>query len=145
MESKKIITKFLKWRYKHISNEHFIYILSAFVGFLSGMAAVILKNFTHFIQQILEGEFIKDIHQAFYFVFPVIGLWLTYLIIKYVIRRKVEEGIPAVLYAISKLKGIMPSHQAWSSILTAPVTVGFGGSVGLEGPTVATGAAMGSR
>jgi CIC family chloride channel protein len=145
MKSKKIITKFLKWRYKHISNEHFIYILSALVGFISGMGAVILKNFTHFIQSLLEGKFIKDIHQAFYFVFPIIGLWLTYLIIKYIIRHKVEEGIPAVLYAISKLKGIMPSHQAWSSILTAPVTVGFGGSVGLEGPTVATGAAMGSR
>ena len=145
MDSKKWITKFLKWRYKHISNEHFIYILSAIVGFIAGMGAVVLKNLTHLIQSLLEGKFIKDIHQAFYFVFPIIGLWFTYLIVKYVIKHKVEGGIPVVLHAISKLKGIMPSHQAWSSILTAPVTVGFGGSVGLEGPTIATDAALGSR
>ncbi len=145
MESKKIITKFLKWRYKHISNEHFIYILSAIIGFLAGLGAVTLKNLTHFIQSLLEGKFIKEIHQAFYFIFPIIGLFLVLILVKYVIKKKVGHGIPSTLYAISKLKAIMPPHQMWASILTAPLTVGFGGSVGLEGPTVATGAALGSN
>ena len=144
-KSKKLFTKFLKWRYKHISNTQFTNIASAIIGLLAGLAAVILKNLTHLIQGLLEGEFIKDIHSAFYFIFPIIGLIIVILIIKYFVRKKVGHGIPSTLYAISKQKGIMPRHQMWASLLTAPLTVGFGGSVGLEGPTVATGAALGSN
>jgi len=144
-KTKSIFTKILIWRYKHIPQRQFIYILSILVGLLSGLGAVALKNLTHYIQHLLEGEFIKEIHHAFYFIFPTIGLLLTLLAIKYVIRKKVGHGIPSTLYAISKLKGIMPRHQTWASLITAPLTVGFGGSVGLEGPTVATGAALGSN
>ncbi len=143
--SKLIFTKFLKWRYKHISNKNFVNIASAIIGFLAGMGAVMLKNLTHFIQLLLEVEFIKNIHQVFYFVFPIVGLLIVLLIIKYFIKKKVGHGIPSTLYAISKQKGIMPRHQMWASLITAPLTVGFGGSVGLEGPTVATGAALGSN
>src|SRR5690606_37712749 len=96
-------------------------------------------------QYLLEINLVKNWHQAFYFVFPIIGLVLVYLIITYVIRQKVSHGIPSTLYAISKRKGIMKRYQMLGSILTAPITVGFGGSVGLEGPTVATGAAISSN
>lgn len=140
-----LFRKFLKWRYQHISNKQFIRIASAVIGLLAGLAAVTLKNFTHFIQELLEGNFIKDIHQAFYFIFPIIGLLIVLLIKKYVIRKKLGHGIPSTLFAISTEKGLMPRHQMWSSIITAPITVGFGGSVGLEGPTVATSAALGSN
>jgi CIC family chloride channel protein len=143
--SKVLFRKFLKWRYQHISNKQFTHIASAIIGLLAGLGAVILKNLTHLIQRLLEGEFIKDIHQAFYFIFPIIGLLIVLLVIKYVVKKKVGHGIPSTLYAISKQKGIMPSHQMWGSLITAPLTVGFGGSVGLEGPTVATGAALGSN
>jgi len=143
--SKKIFLKFLKWKYQHISNKQFTNIASAIIGLLAGLGAVTLKNLTHFIQHLLEGKFIKEIHTAFYFIFPIIGLLIVLLIIKYFIRKKVGHGIPSTLYAISKQKGIMPRYQMWSSIITAPLTVGFGGSVGLEGPTVATGAALGSN
>jgi len=142
---KKLLIKIIKWRYKHISELHFIYILSAIVGLLSGLGAVTLKNATHLIKYLLEGKFINEIHNAFYFIFPILGLLIVTLIIKYIIRKRVGHGIPSTLFAISKLKGIMSKHQIWSSVLTAPITVGFGGSVGLEGPTVATGAAMGSN
>lgn len=145
VSSKKLFLKFLKWRYQHISNKQFTHIASAVIGFLAGLGAVILKNLTHLIQNLLEGEFIKQMHQAFYFIFPIIGLLIVYLFIKYVVRKKVGHGIPSTLYAISKQKGIMPRHQMWASIIAAPLTVGFGGSVGLEGPTVATGAALGSN
>lgn len=145
MPKKTLLTRFLIWKYKHISDRQFIYILSVVIGLLAGLGAVALKNLTHFIQQLLEGEFIKNIHQAFYFIFPIIGLLFVSLTIKYVINKKVGHGIPSTLYAISKQKGIMPRHQMWASLLTAPLTVGFGGSVGLEGPTVATGAALGSN
>ena len=143
--SKILLRKFLKWRYQHISNKQFIRIASAVIGLLAGLGAVVLKNLTHFIQELLEGEFIKEIHSAFYFIFPIIGLLLVLLIAKFVIKKKVGHGIPSTLYSISKQKGIMPRHQMWASLLTAPLTVGFGGSVGLEGPTVATGAALGSN
>ncbi len=145
MPKKTRLTRFLIWKYKHISDRQFIYILSVAIGLLAGLGAVALKNLTHYIQILLEGEFIKEIHQLFYFIFPIIGLLLALFAIKYIINKKVGHGIPSTLYAISKQKGIMPRHQMWASLLTAPLTVGFGGSVGLEGPTVATGAALGSN
>lgn len=144
-KSEKIFRKFLKWKYKHISNTQFINIAAAVVGLLSGLAAVTLKNLTHLIQELLEGEFIKNIHQVFYFIFPIIGMLLVLWAIKYIIKKPVSHGIPSTLFSISKLKGLMPRHQMWASIITAPLTVGFGGSVGLEGPTVSTGAALGSN
>jgi len=143
--SKILFTKFLKWKYKHISNKQFINISAAIIGLLAGLGAVTLKNLTHLIQELLEGEFIREIHQVFYFIFPIIGLLLVLLTIKYIIKKPIGHGIPSTLFSISKLKGLMPRHQMWSSLITAPLTVGFGGSVGLEGPTVATGAALGSN
>jgi len=144
MEGKKKnrLTRFLIWRAKHISNKQFIYMLAMLIGFTSGVGAVILKNLTHFFQHLLEGRLVKYYHHAFYFVFPLLGLGLVYLIIKYLIRNKVSHGIPSTLFAMAKRKGIMKRHQMFASVLTAPITVGFGGSVGLEGPTVATGAAI---
>lgn len=145
MPRKTALKQFLIWRAKHISQRQFVYFLSIVLGFTSGLGAVTLKNLTHFIQHFLEGNFVKYYHHAFYFVFPIIGFTLVYLIIKYIIRNKVSHGIPSTLYAIAKRKGIMRQYQMFGSILTAPITVGFGGSVGLEGPTVATGAAIGSN
>jgi CIC family chloride channel protein len=109
------------------------------------VGAVIMKNLTHFFQHLLEGNLVRYYHQAFYFVFPILGLTLVYFIIRKVIRNKVSHGIPSTLFAISKKKGIMARYQMYGSLLTAPITVGFGGSVGLEGPTVATGSAISSN
>ena len=121
------LTKFLVWRAKHISQRQFVYILSILVGFTSGVAAVVLKNLTHFFQHLLEGNLVKYYHTAFYFVFPILGFTMVYLIIKYVIRHRVSQGIPSTLFAISKHKGIMRKYQMFASIITAPLTVGFGG------------------
>jgi CIC family chloride channel protein len=145
VQYKSILRKFLIWRIRHVSQQQFIYILSILVGFTSGVGAVILKNLTHFFQHLLEGNLVRYYHQAFYFVFPIIGLALVYLVITKIIRQKVSHGIPSTLYAISKKQGVMRRYQMFGSILTAPITVGFGGSVGLEGPTVATGAAISSN
>lgn len=145
MPKQPLFKRFLIWRAKHISHRQFVYLLSIIVGFTSGVGAVILKNLTHFIQHFLEGNLIKYYHHAFYFLFPILGFTLVYFIIKYVVRNKVSHGIPSTLFSISKRKGIMKRFQMFGSILTAPITIGFGGSVGLEGPTVATGAAIGSN
>lgn len=144
-QNKSLLTRFLIWRLKYISHKQFVYILSITIGILSGVCAVLIKNFTHFIQHLLEGKLIKDYYTAFYFIFPVIGLTLVYFIIKYFIRNRITQGIPSTLFAISKKKGIMKRVQMIGSLITAPLTVGFGGSVGLEGPTVATGAAISSN
>jgi len=138
-QKKNLITKFLIWKYKHLTSQQFIYIVSIIIGLLSGLAAVTLKNLTHLIQ--------KEVHnyQSVFYIFPIIGLLLTLLMIKYVIKHRVSHGIPSTLHAISKKKGLMERYKMYSSILTAPITVGFGGSVGLEGPTVATSAAIGSN
>ena len=140
-----LLTRFLIWRLKHISHKQFVFILSMVVGFLAGLAAVVIKNGTHFIQLLLEGKLIQEYHDAFYFIFPIIGLVLVYLIVKFIIKVQPAHGIPATLYAISKKKGFMERFQMYGSLIAAPITVGFGGSVGLEGPTVASGAAISSN
>ena len=140
-----LLLRFLIWRTKNLTQQQFVMILSALIGFTAGLGAVAIKNLTHFIQLLLEGKFIANYHHAFYFVFPIIGLALTMIIIKVFLRRPVGHGIPSTLYAISMKKGIMRRMQMYASLITAPITVGFGGSVGLEGPTVATGASLGSN
>lgn len=142
---KSLLTKFLIWRLKHISHKQFLMLVSIVVGFMSGIGAVIIKNLTHFIQLLLEGKLIKDYQTAFYFIFPVIGFTLVYLFIRFIIRKKINHGIPSTLFAIAKKKGFMDRRQMFTSLIAAPITVGFGGSVGLEGPTVATGAAFSSN
>lgn len=79
---KNIFKKILIWRYKHISERQFVYVLSVLIGFLAGIGTLILKNMTSFFQTILEGKFIKDIHYYLYFIFPIIGLVLVYYIKK---------------------------------------------------------------
>ena len=145
MAKQPILKRILIWRAKHISQRQFVYILSILVGFTSGVGAVVLKNLTHFIQHLLEGNLVQYYHKYFYFVFPIIGFTLVYFTIKYIVRNKVSHGIPSTLFAISKRKGIIKRYQMFGSILAAPLTVGFGGSVGLEGPTVATGSAISSN
>ncbi|WP_029035744.1 chloride channel protein [Salinimicrobium terrae] len=139
------LLKFLVWRTKYVSHRQFLMVLAAVIGFLAGLVAVVIKNLTAFIQLLLEGELIVNYHDAFYFIFPLMGLALTLLIIRFGIRNKIGNGIPTTLYAIAQRKGLMQRFQSYASLLTAPVTVGFGGSVGLEAPTVATGAAISSN
>lgn len=144
-QKKTLLTKFLFWKAKHVGHRNFVYILSIVVGLIAGLSTVILKNTTHFIQHLMENKVVSGYHHPFYFLFPLVGLTLTYLVKKYVIRQEFGHGIPATLRAIAKKKGIMKQFQMFSALLTAPLTVGFGGSVGLEGPTVSTAAAISSN
>jgi len=137
--------RLLVWRLKHIRNTEFLYILSIIIGLLTGLVAVALKNITHFIQHWLHHGMLGEFTNYFYFVIPLIGLILTYLSIKYIVRHDVSHGIPTTLYSISKRNGIIDRFQIWGAVLASTLTVSFGGSVGLEGPTVSTGAAIGSN
>lgn len=136
--------KFLVWRIKHIPQRQFIVILSILTGLITGLVAVLLKNSTHFIQELVSGERLRDYHQVYYFLFPIIGILITVLI-KRSYSGPVGEGIPSTLYAISRRNGILKPYRMYASLITSAFTVGMGGSVGLEGPTVSTGSAIGSN
>lgn len=137
-------TRFLKWRYKHISNKTFTHILSIVVGLLAGLAAVTLKNITYFIESLLENGIVFSGNEL-HFVLPIIGLTLVYLYVKYVHRTKLQHAISSILFALSKRKGVIHLKKIYTPLITAPLTVGFGGSVGLLGPAVASGSAISSN
>ena len=139
------IRHFLIWRHKNLSDRQFVLFLSILIGFSSGIVAVILKNMVHFIQVLLKSESVANYENYLYFIYPGIGIAITVLIVKFVLRQRVNHGIPATLYAISKKRSQMSSKSTYASILTSMITVGFGGSVGLEGPTVGTSSAIGSN
>ncbi len=141
---KSILTLLLTWRTKNINDHQFMMILAIVIGFSVGIAAVIIKNLVHLIQLHLNN-LSANAGNLLYLLYPVVGIFLTILFIKYINRRPVRHGIPNVLYSISKNKGFISPHNLYSSIISSAFTVGFGGSVGLEGPTVATGAAIGSN
>jgi len=144
-ELKKVLRKFLIWKYKHISEHNFIYVLSILVGFLSGLIVVLLKNLTHLYQLLLDIDWLTAYKASMYFVFPIIGLLLVYFIKQIWLKKHIGHGISTTLHAISKLNGILPRYNIYAALITAPLTVGFGGSVGLQGPAVSASSALGSN
>lgn len=145
MQFDKYINNILIWRHKHINERTFVILFSALIGFLSGFAAVVIKDSVFFIKELLVNGFIQEYHTYLFFAFPLIGILLTVVIVKYLIKQDLGDGVPTTLYAISRQNGYMKPHHMYSSIITSAITVGFGGSVGLEGPAVSTGAAIGSN
>ncbi|MEE4260894.1 MAG: chloride channel protein [Bacteroidales bacterium] len=143
MKRSKFTIRIIRYLHKMPKNRLMV-ILSIVVGFVVGLIAVLMKNLVFGIQSLLTGEFSVGYSNYKYVLFPAIGILLTIIFVKFILRKPVRDGIPNVLYAISKKFGILDRHNMFSSIITASLTVGFGGSVGLEGPTVVTGSAWGS-
>ncbi|MBR8536307.1 chloride channel protein [Carboxylicivirga sediminis] len=139
-----IIGKVLIWRVKHISQKHFILLLSLLVGIFSGLAAVTLKNAVHFTHHFLTENFSLEKGNYLFLAYPMIGILITILIIKFFVKDSLGHGVSKILYAISKKGGHIKSHNNYSSIITSTFTIGFGGSVGAEAPIVLTGASIGS-
>ncbi len=144
-KEKGLLDRFIEWREKHISLNKFILILSFVVGILSALAAYILKSLIHFIQHILTQGFDIASFNWLYLVYPVIGIFITGLFIRKVVRDDISHGVSKVLYAISCRQGQMRVHNTWSSMIASAITIGFGGSVGAEAPIVMTGSAIGSN
>jgi len=145
MAKEKLLKRFFVWRLRHVSNRQFLIILSIIIGIAAGLAAVIIKQSVSLIHLLVHNAIKLSGYEWLYLIAPGIGILLAVLFIKYVVRRPVRHGIPNVLYAISKNQGQMNRHNMISSVIASSFTVGFGGSVGLEGPTVSTGAAIGSN
>lgn len=132
-------------RMKYLPGQSFLSVLAAFVGLIVGIAAVIIKNLVHLIQESLSNGISGNFRSYLLFILPITGITLTIVFIKYINRHPVRHGIPGVLFAISRNNAIIRTHNLYSSIISSALTVGFGGSVGLEGPTVATGGAIGAN
>ena len=138
--------KINKWRYAHISEKQFMLLLSLPTGFLAGISAIIIKKLAHYIRDYFYNIATTDNnYDLLFFILPAIGIFLTILFCRYVLKRDVGHGIPGILYAIQKNKGAVKPYNTFASIITSSLTVGFGGSVGLEGPSVSTGSAIGSN
>jgi len=145
MTKYKVLKRFLIWRLRHIKDRQFILLTSALVGFLASLAVIIIKNSAHFISSFLTSNFANEYENYRYLAFPMIGILIVVIFLRTFIRQDIGHGVASVLHAISKNNGIIKRHNMFSSIIAGTITVGFGGSVGLEAPTVATGAAIGSN
>jgi len=143
MNTKKYFVKFIRWRTKHISNSVFIILLSILVGFLSGIAAYLLKITVNFIKTQLFDLYSNTEQVLLFFILPITGIILT-VILKYFFRDKLGFGIPRVIYVITKLDASMRKNTFFTSLFGGALTAGFGGSVGLESPIIFSGASMGS-
>ena len=136
---------FLLWREKHIKEKHFILIISFLVGICTATSALLLKTLIHFFQHLLTGNFNVDEANYLYLLYPVVGILLAGLFVRYIVRDDISHGVTKILYAISQRKSRIKPHNVWTSIVASSVTIGFGGSVGAEAPIVLTGAAIGSN
>lgn len=128
-----------------MSNQTFILILSGIIGVFSGLAAVVLVELVHAIQRFLTDDFYTEYANFMYIIYPLIGISAAYLVGRYFLNDIGGHGIPDVLFNISKNQSLIPRVKTYSRVITSALTVGFGGSVGLEAPMVVTGSAIGSN
>lgn len=144
-ERKSLLDRFIEWRERRIPQSQFILLLSFVVGVFSSLAAFLLKHFIEFIQHLLTSGFERDTFNWLYLIYPVIGIFITGLFIRKVVRDDISHGVTKVLYSISRRQGKIKRHNMWSSLIASGITIGFGGSVGAESPIVFTGSAIGSN
>ena len=134
-----------EWRVEHISEKMFMIILALIVGFFAAVAAFVLHWIINQIVYLLTSSFDRTGANWLYLVYPVVGIYLTSLFVRYIVKDNISHGITRILYAISSNRSRLKSHNCWSSVIASAITIGFGGSVGAEAPIVLTGSAIGSN
>ncbi|MDO4172334.1 MAG: chloride channel protein [Prevotellaceae bacterium] len=135
----------LAWRQRHLSDKQFTLLLAFLVGAFAAIAAYILHSLIHCIQSLVMRGIQVESYNWLYLVLPVVGIWLTMLFVKYVVRDNISHGITRILYAISSKRSRLARHNCWSSVVASAITIGFGGSVGAEAPIVLTGSSIASN
>jgi len=135
---REVFFSFLLWREKHISEKNFVIVLAFIVGIFSGLAALVLKFLIHYISTVLTAGVNLESGNYLYILLPAVGVVITALYVRYVVRDDISHGVTRVLYAISQNKSRLKRHNVYTSVLASSVTIGFGGSVGAEGPIVYT-------
>ena len=141
----RFISRIDAWRATHVSERMFVLMLAFIVGFLSAVAAYVLHWLINQIVAFLTGNFNAGSFNLLYLVYPVVGILLTMLFVRYVVKDNISHGITRILYAISQNRSRLKAHNTWSSVVASAITIGFGGSVGAEAPIVLTGSAIGSN
>ncbi|MGB5931421.1 MAG: chloride channel protein [Cyclobacteriaceae bacterium] len=145
MKANQLLLRFLIWRIRHVNTKNFVLILSGAIGAVAGIAAVVLKEAVHYIQNFLTGGFDIGYANLLYLSYPRVGILITVFLTDVVLREYNGHGISDILYSISKKSSLIRKRRMYSRMITSALTVGFGGSVGLESPIVVTGSAIGSN
>ena len=140
----RLLRRFLIWRAQNLDTSTFLVLVAVVTGLISGLVAVVLKNAAHAVRELVVAQRLSDIYQVAYFLFPLVGISIV-MVLRRSLKWRMREGIPMALSSIAKDGGIIPRSAIYTSFVGSAFTVGFGGSVGLEGPTVGTGAAIGSN
>ena len=140
-----IMMRLLKWREEHISEAQCVIILALLTGIISGLAAVLLKRLIESISEMITSQLSISEGNFLYLITPVIGILIVGIYVRYVVKDNISHGVTQVLYAISQKKSRLKIHNMYTSVVASSITIGFGGSVGAEGPIVYTGAAIGSN
>ena len=134
----------LRWRRRHVSDNQFLLFISLLVGIFTACAGMLLKWLIGQIEELLTHEFVMTGSNWLYLVYPVVGIWLTMLFVRYVVRDDISHGVTKILFAIARKQSNIRSHNTFTSVIASAITIGFGGSVGAEAPIVLTGSAIGS-
>lgn len=146
IHTKLLIYRFTRQRHHYISDKNFLIIAAIWVGLLAGFAAVVLKSFVHFLQHLLEGGINVRYENYLYLIYPLIGILLSVVYVKLFHKKVVfDKGLSSIIYAINKKFSNIELHKTYSHVITSALTVGFGGSAGLEAPIAVTGSALGSN
>ena len=147
MNWRRLYKGFIVWRMRHLSDRVFLLILSVVVGGLSGLAAVLLKTLVHVTNRwLLEFNIPTFVGgNLLILIYPAIGILLTILFVRYIVKGQIGHGLPSVLLSLSRKGGVLPARNMYSSLVASTLTVAFGGSVGLEAPIASTGSAIGSN
>ncbi len=144
MSLKAIYNNFLIWKTKSLKEKQLVLIVSFLIGIFTALAAYILKTLIHAIQHLLTARMTDEVNYL-YLVYPIVGILIAGLFVKYVVRDDISHGVTKILYAISQRKSFIKLHNVYTSIIASSITIGFGGSVGAEAPIVLTGSAIGSN
>lgn len=137
--------RFLVWRNRHVKDRHFLLFICFMVGILTAFASYLLKVAIEFFQLFLTENFSQENHNYSYLLFPIAGILIAGLYVKFIVKDDIGHGITKILYAISQRKSRIKPHNMYSSLVASSITIGFGGSVGAEAPIVLTGSAIGSN
>lgn len=140
-----MLERLIVWGGQHLTRRQATSLIAFLIGVIASLAAFLLHKLIALIQNLLTNDFVTDSFNWLYLVFPIVGIWLTMLFIRYVVRDNISHGITRVLYAISTKQSKLKAHNCWTSLVASALTIGFGGSVGAEAPIVLTGSAIGSN
>lgn len=143
--NERIATHLYEWRKKHVTDRQMTLVLAFVIGLLASFAALILHTIIKIIQELITSRLNADSSNWLFLVFPVVGIFLTSLFVKYVVKDNISHGITRILYAIASKRSHLKGHNCWTSVIASAITIGFGGSVGAEAPIVLTGSAIGSN